>query len=416
MNNFTPLKIFVFIIITLFSCQSADKSPISEYKITRTDFDDILTIEGFVEPTQSISIACPGNTDGIISKIIEEGTRVEEGDTLAVIEDKGLITDYNENLTKLENANAELSKSKADLEMQYAIMEAQVKTNETDTEIANLDSVQMRYLTPNQRKIRELELKQAAIEKKKLQTKLVALGEINRSEIRKLELTIQQIQNQLESSKRRIDALTLTAPKSGVVVLATHMITRRKITVGDPIWDNMPVAAIPESKNMKVRIYATETNYKRINIDDTVSYTFDAMPRNTATGRITMKSPVGQPITQKSKVKLFEIEASIDSSLVLPDPGFTANCNIILNKVRDTIVIPQIAIYEKDSMRVVYVKSNNGYEMRQIISGISSPRNSVIVAGLKPNEIISLIEPESKLIKKKTVLPDSLKHKYSTQL
>lgn len=185
--------------------------------------------------------------------IVEDGIRVEEGDTLAIIEDKRLITNYNEDLINLENANAELSKSKADLEMQYAIMEAQVKTNETDTEIANLDSVQMQYLTPNQRKIRELELKQAAIEKKKLQMKLIALGEINRSEIRKLELTIQQIQNQLESSKRRIDALTLTAPKSGVVILATHMITRRKITVGDPIWDNMPIISIPESKKICYR-------------------------------------------------------------------------------------------------------------------------------------------------------------------
>ncbi len=96
--------------------------------------------------------------------IVEDGIRVEEGDTLVIIEDKRLITNYNEDLINLENANAELSKSKADLEMQYAIMEAQVKTNETDTEIANLDSVQMQYLTPNQRKIRELELKQAAIE------------------------------------------------------------------------------------------------------------------------------------------------------------------------------------------------------------------------------------------------------------
>lgn len=388
------------------------KDPASYFKVIPADFEDALTIIGYVEPTQSVSVVCPARTEGALVWIIADGTFVEVGDTLAIIKDSEQLSNYNNDLTNLENAEAELIKSKADLQMQYALMEAQVKTNQAETDIANLDSLQLQYLSPNQRKIKMLELEKTGIEKQKLHKKLKALGIINSSEVRKLEMRIRRFTSTVENSKRRLDALVLTAPQSGIVIIAKHMITQRKTTVGDPIWDNMPVITIPESKKMKVQIVASEGNYKRINVKDSVAYTFDAIPDNTATGKITMKSPVGQPVQKDSKVKTFEIEASIDSSLKAPEPGYSANCKIILKRVPDTIVIPQVAVYEIDSIKSVYVKTTDGYELRQIITGSSSSATTIVVAGLKRNETISLIEPPSKLIKKKTLLPDLIIKKY----
>jgi hypothetical protein len=56
---------------------------------------------------------------------------------------------------------------------------------------------------------------------------------------------------------------------------------------------------------MKVMISASEGNYKRINVSDFVEYSFDAMPENKAWGKITKKAPVGQPVSENSKVKFF---------------------------------------------------------------------------------------------------------------
>jgi len=138
------------------------------------------------------------------------------------------------------------------------------------------------------------------------------------------------------------------------------------------------------------------------------------MPGNTGTGKILKKAPVGQPYKQNGKVKFFEIEASIDSVQTMPEPGFTANCRIILKQSKNILSVPQIAIFEEDSMKVVFVQRKKGYERRQVLTGLSSPRESVITAGLSEGEIITLSKPKPSLIKENIALPDSLTKKPET--
>ena len=100
---------------------------------------------------------------------------------------------------------------------------------------------------------------------------------------------------------------------------------------------------------MKVLIYAQETEYKRIEVGDSVEYSFDAMPNNRAWGRITKLSPMGLKRTEGSEVKTFEVEASVDSVLQPLDPGLSANCRIFLQHVPDTLVVPTVCIYKRDA-------------------------------------------------------------------
>jgi len=395
------------------SCNKKEKFPTSNYTVVRTDFEDILAIEGYVDPTQSISVVCPGNVNGTIVSIVKDGTFVNEGDKIAEIEDKDLLTRYNDDLTNLEKAISQLTESKANLEMQYSLMEAQVKINQAESEISNLDAEQIQYLSPNQQRIKKLELEKTALEKKKLQKRLKALDRINKSEVRKLELQINQFTNRVENSKKKLGSLVLIAPISGIVMVANNMITGNKMTLGDMVWDNVLIISIPESKKMKVKIMASEGNFKRISINDSVIFSFDAQPENKAWGQIKIKSPVGQPFKKNSTVKFFEVEASIDSSLIQTEPGFSANCRIVLDRVPDTIVVPQIAVFEIDSIKAVYVQKKEGYELRQVITGKSSPEKTIITKGLKRDEIISLIEPTAGFIKSKILLPDSIVKKYS---
>jgi hypothetical protein len=108
-------------------------------------------------------------------------------------------------------------------------------------------------------------------------------------------------------------------------------------------------------------------------------------------------------------VKFFDIEATIDSVLSMPAPGFTANCRIILKEVKDTLVIPLVSIYEEDSLKVVYVKNRKGFEMRQIATGLSSSKEIIVTSGLKEKDEIALTKPVSSSINNKIFLTiDSL--------
>ena len=402
------LVIYSTLVLLLSSCQFRDGEGVATYTIPATDFQYVLPVDGFVEPVNSTNMACPSNIEGVIAFLMEDGVYVESGDLVCVIEVKELETEYDQVKTDLENTKAHLSKTRANLDMQYAMLEAQVKNNEADTQIAQLDSLQLLYTTPSQRKIKELELQKVTIEKGRYEKKLQALAIINQSEIKTIELQIQTLSNQVARVKERLDALTIRSSQKGLAVRSTNPLTGKKFQVGDPVWGNMTIASIPELAKMKVKIFAPEKDYKNINIGDSVNYVFDAMPENKAWGKILMKSPVGQQHKEGSKVKFFEIESSVDSALLIPEPGFTADCAIFLKQIKDTIVIPQIAIFEEDSIKVAYVKKNNGFEMRQIQTGMASPKEAVVTEGLHRREVIALIKPELSLVRSKVLLSDSI--------
>ena len=388
---------------------SCDKDTnISTYAVSLGTFSNSLMIEGFVEPVQSTTLSSPMPCDGTIKFLVEDGEYVEEGQVVCIIEWQEMQNQYDQLILSLENAEVGINKTVADLNMQRAILEAQVLTNDADTRIAQMDSLQIAFMSQNQRLIKKLELEKATIEKERYEKKLAALKVIQQTDVKKMELEITRFKTNVQSVKERLDALTIKAPRSGLLLRANNRLTGTKIVVGDPVWSNFPVATMPEFKQMKVMIMASETDYKSINVNDSVFYTFDAIPGNTGMGKILKKAPMGQPYKRGSTVKFFEIEASIDSVDVMPDPGFTANCKIMFKQVENVLFVPQIAIFEEDSMKVVFVQRKNGYEQRQVLTDVSSLKESVVTAGLNEGDVITLSKPKKSLIKVQTALPDSL--------
>ncbi|MEA4840896.1 MAG: efflux RND transporter periplasmic adaptor subunit [Bacteroidales bacterium] len=405
-------KLFIPLLLLFFSCEQKNKDILVDH-ISPSDFEDVLDVDGIVQAVQSSSLACPRGIEAEVVFLIEDGSLVEQGDTVCILESRELTNEYEQVLISVETAKANLNKSKADLDMQFALLDAQVKSIVAQTAIANLDSLQLKYSSPIQRRIKELEIQKATIEKDKLERKLKSLKVINKSQIRSLEIQILQKENQAASMKERLDMLIFKASQTGMTVRAKSWLTGKTLQEGDQVWSNMPLVSIPDLSEMKVVIQATESNYKRMKIDDPVEFTFDAMPGNRAWGKIQKIAPVGQPIKKDSKVKFFEIEASVDSSTTLPELGLTANGRVILKRVLDTIVVPQIAIFDQDSAKFVYVKLKKGYEKRQVLLGVSSPKSAVIKAGLTGKERISMIKPSSLEVKIETSLTNSTRKKTS---
>lgn len=409
MKTLSWINILIIILLLFSACKPDGRASIPTFTVTRTDFEDYIIIEGQVEPLQTTTVSCPSGIQGTIVFLIDDGAKVSEGELICVIEDKNIETTYEQFQLDLENAEANLNKTRANLELQYSMLEADVLNNEAQTQIANLDSLQMQYSSPNVRRISELQLEQSAITRRKLEQKLNALRFIQQSEIRKQEFNIKRRQDNLNNILKQMETLKIYAPKSGLARRVVHRITDIKIIEGDPIWEGMPIVTIPDTDSIKVLIYAHEADYKRIQTNDSVSYDFDAMPGNWGHGRILRKAPMGLPLRRDSRIKIFEIEATVDSIHEIPAPGLSTKCRINLQQVRDTVVIPQIAVFNSDSIKVVYVRNGKHFEMREIIQGISSAKITVVRAGLQPGEVITLSKPPANRIKKSTLLPDSLR-------
>lgn len=381
------------------SCSSGNGEELTCYAVERGAFVDVLRVEGFTESLGSVTLTCPPDVDGSIEYLIESGTMVKKGDTLCIIEDLSIEERYDNLLIDLENSYADLEATKANAQLELAMLEAQVRTNEAETQIAGLDSVQLLYLSPTERRIKELQMEQSAIRRERLYKQVDKQKIIQQADIKKAESKISRIERRVESQRELLQSLILLAPRDGLAIRARrNPWTTQTWLVGDNVWNGRAVVTMPTIDSMKVLIYAQETEYKRIEVGDSVEYSFDAMPNNRAWGRITKLSPMGLKRTEGSEVKTFEVEASVDSVLQPLDPGLSANCRIFLQHVPDTLVVPTVCIYKRDSVDVVYVRKGKKYEERVVRLSITTPRSSVIAEGVNEGEQITLIKPDDKHI------------------
>jgi len=167
---------------------------------------------------------------------------------------------------------------------------------------------------------------------------------------------------------------------------------------GDVVWADMPIIQIPDLSRMHVKMQVSESVYKRLVIDQAVTHSVDAYPDIILTGRIKYKAPVGKPVKRDSEVKIFEVTASIDSLSVEIQPGLAVTCDVLVNSIQDTIVVPVVTLFDQDSIKVVYVAENNGFIEKEISVSEYNNTEAVIKSGLKGNEILALVRPPASLL------------------
>lgn len=395
------MRILFFTLLTLVvsACGNRGDSQSFSTKVERGNFQEWLSLEGSVEAVNATSINCPRVFDAVVLYIAEDGSFIQAGDTVCILESNRLKEQYERSLTNLEIFEAEYNKGVADLDLSMTLLEAQVRNNEAQTQISNLDSLQLEYSSPSQRKITELQLKRSRIEKRKLESKLKYLRIINQTELRKMQIYINQMKSQVSSLEKELQSLVMLAPKAGLVLLGESTSTDGRLQVGEEIYPNALIASIPEMDQMQVRIQAKEAEVKRLELGQRVDFTFDGMPDSRAQGLIRMIAPVGTPMRGNQSIKLYDVVASIDTASTLPKPGLSAMAQVYLQLEPDTVFVPQLAIFIEDSSRFVYVREGNGYIRQEVQLGLQSSKQAIISGGLKGSETISLIKPKNAAVK-----------------
>lgn len=417
-------------LIWLFSSCKPDQGKIVTYDLKPGDFIENIRATGATQAVKNLAVTVPQVYFGILTvrKPLPVGTYVKKGDTLCVLESADLLKYYETQKEQLTNVKTDLAKLEADNAMNMSMLIAQVEKNKAQMAISQLDSVQIRYAPPVKQKLLELELKRARIEESKLSKKLEAQKKIDDSEIRQVKSRIIQAENTINILEDQLKSLVITAPGDGLLAP-----TESKVMImisgggssgtfgggiqdGTQVMSEMGLFSLPDLSEMQVLIEVPEVDYKRIEKGQKVSVMIEAPEKVLTTGLVKMKSLVGktrrpdydsdgEPINP-SKVKFYEITVSIDSCHSRIKPGITAECEILINQVKDTIVVPTMAIFERDSAKWVYVANGEMFVRTRIETGLSNSSTTIIAKGLKGDETISLMEPPLKYIDKSNQTED----------
>ncbi|TKG96355.1 HlyD family efflux transporter periplasmic adaptor subunit [Puteibacter caeruleilacunae] len=403
MKQTNDLFLFIFIplwLMVLASCDRNTAKDVFTQIAERKEFNECMHKTGELEPLQTTNINCPNIWgDGTIAYLIPNGSMVKPGDTLCVMQCSEIENRYKMAEQNLEIAKAALEKTIANQKMQLKLLLAQKETIEASSAIKKLDTIQQQFVTPNQKKLIDLELEKSKLELIQVNNKIKSRKKIDASELSQKQLKIKQAEMQLMSSKRMLDQLIIKAPINGIAMRARRYGRGPRLVEGDNVWRGVPIAVITNTAEFQVKFLMSEGEYKLIEKDQTYTANISSIPNSYIKGKIKYKAPVGKPLNRESHVKFYDVTATIDSINVEAKPGFTADCEITIKTVPDAIALPLISVNQDDTCSVVYRKNGSRYEPTAVEVSFRSATSAVITSGINEGDEIALMKPEVHLIR-----------------
>lgn len=406
----------------LLSCTNKNSSSIITYQLKKSDYIEKLNVAGTVQAVVNFPVVPPRGVMGqkTVVKLAEDGSFVKKGDTICVLSAGEIKATLREQKSSVETLEAVLKKTEADNKLNIALLEAQLATSEAQLKISSLDSLRMQYAQEVTQKLLKLEMRKALIEKQKIEKKLASQKLIGETDIRQIKARIIGEKTKCQSMEEQVNSLTIIAQRDGIVIRGEmptfYMMGPGGMSkMGGPIKEgsvlfmNTAVLQFPDLSKMQISAEVPEAEFRKIEKGQKVNIEIGAANKLATTGIINRKSLMGRTAQRwsDSQVKFYEIIIDIDSLDSKMRPGLSAECEITLREVRDTLFIPTLAIFERDSARVVYVKNKNKFAPVKIETGISGSSHTIITGGLKGDEIIALSEPPNRHIVKNIAKTDT---------
>ena len=359
---------------------------------------DIRT-EGEMQAAKSVTVSVPRRSRGgvRIASLAEDGAIVKEGDFLVQFDTSEAENRVQDRQNDLENAEAELVSTQANIESAMKQLENNFLTQEYSYEQAKLRYELMKYEAEIKKREQEIEFKKAELSLQQAEEKIESQKVIDAANLSKAELRVKQAQMRLDEAQELLDALTITAPKSGMVVLQKIWSPngREKVKIGDTPHRGMDIISIPDLSTMLVKTAVNEIDISRVAVGQQVVITLDALPGPVFYGKITSvailaRSEVG------SDMKVFDIEVTVDGSDVRLKPGMSALSKIITGTVPDALYIPLEAVFENEDTTVVYIKGH-AFDRQVVKVGKKNSDYIIIEEGLSEGDQVALRDPTLQL-------------------
>ena len=388
--------LFIFL-VGLIACDSATNTTVETHTLSRGKFLSRVTVTGELEAVQSKLITAPqiSWTFGQlkISKLVDDGQQVKKGDLLAQFDKSEVEKALNEAKSNLEIAQSELRKTQAKNKSDIESKEIDLEIARINHQIAKLQLEQAAFKAEIDRKQDEFRLEEAGINLNKVEQELENQRNIQREEINKLELRVQQEQAKLESAEHTLSLLTIYAPSPGIAIIRRNGYTRNKFQVDDQTYPGYSLIGLPDLSKMKALVQINEIDIAKVKVGQKTIITLDAYPDTSFTGKITEIATLAHNKSREEKVKVFDVIVILDGQDDRLLPGLTISCGIIVDELDDVLPVPTAAIFEKEGQSIVYKKNGSSFSPHPVTLGEENDTHVIVQSGLQDGDVIALSDP-----------------------
>lgn len=341
---------------------------------------------GKIEPITKVEIKSKAN--GIIERLMADVDHiVDSGQVLAEL-DK-------------ENLTARLREARANLQAAEAAHEAavaQLKKNEIEAEAPDVAFARRSHARA-QTLFEQKLVSQSALDDAKSSLELAenrqraAAGQLVIGRARVVEATanVAQAKAAVERADEELANATIRAPIRATVLT-------RDVEVGSPVSSILNLGAnatlvmtLGDIERVFVRGRVDEADIGRVRLGQAARITTETFRDRTFDGKVTQISPIG---VERDNVTTFEVEVSIENPGKELKANMTANAEIILEELPESLLVPESAVtydaQRKPFVDVVDPAEKSGRRRVEIKVGAGNGARIQVTGGLRAGDRIVL--------------------------
>lgn len=364
------------------------------------DFEIAISASGELLPENSIDIKAPEVSRGRdfranelkITDLVPEGTVVKEGDFIATLDRTQYDNTLKDELERLSTFRNNLEMKKLDTAVTLTTLRNNIRNQRHTVEEAEITLRNSQYEPPATIRQAEIDLdRQQRTLEQRIRGYELRVAQAKR-DINNQNMWYNRISRRVESLQEVLAGFTITAPSPGMVVYKRDR-RGNKIKAGSNINPfERVVATLPDLSTMLSRIYISEVEIRNVKPGLEVDLTIDAFPNKQFKGKIYTVANIGEQL-ENTDSKVFEVMVKIEGSDPALRPSMTTSNKVIIKTLSNVIYIPAECVHAGiDGIPFVYTRNKT---KQYVLTGDSNEKNIVIEQGLKPKQLVYIMQPEN---------------------
>ena len=205
----------------------------------------------------------------------------------------------------------------------------------------------------------------------------------------------------LEKSRKDLELCVIKAPAPGLVIYGSGTDDHRRyrgmgiIGPGETVYRNQTLITLPDLTKLMVDISVHESSVDKVKSGQRAKIILDAFPDTTLTGEVLKVAPL--PDQSKGwfnpDLKVYKTEVAIDGAHDFVKPGMSAKAEILVNHIKDALIVPNHVVSNRLGKKVCYVSTSRGTEQREVQTGQYNDAFVQILSGLQAGEKVLLNPP-----------------------
>ena len=377
--------IVVLMLLTFFGFKAmskkiykADASKIASKKVISADFQDVILIDGDVEP---INLVLVNTIDGgIVEEIfIEDGVLVEKGTPLLKLSNPAVTLNYMNQETaiveqinnlrslklSLEKDQRDLSESLIDSENSLADVE---RTYKVDSILYSKDIIAKNDFTDITESYKYRQKKRDFMNKN-----VIKSTQNNKTQIQQINTSIALMHRNLEFIHENIEKMLVRAPVSG-------MISSFDPVIGESYIKNQNVAKIDVQSGFKIKGQVDEYYLSMVKPGQLARFSFDGELID-----LKVKKVLPEVVNRRFEIELVFVNETPASVTI----GQSLQVRLELSKAQKSLLIPRGSYFQSSGGQFVFVLNDEGEaHKRHIKLGSQNPSYYQVLEGLEEGEEI----------------------------